>query len=157
MEGYERIIYGIVEPYEKGIVYINSIVKDVDDVEYDNEDYIEAAIDSMMEDKNIYVNDLMNMYHYNIDHNKFNKVLTNAVVLERFLEKDKKDVVAYTEDRTYYWRDIFKPRYNVNEMKHKLPPYMTIKPEDIVPSFHVDEDNIALYTSKCSIEEKHTY
>lgn len=27
----------------------------------------------------------------------------------------------------------------------KLPPYMTIKPEDIVPSFHVDEDNIALY------------
>ena len=27
----------------------------------------------------------------------------------------------------------------------KLPPYMTVKPEDIVPSYHIDEDNIALY------------
>lgn len=131
----EYAVYGMVEPKTHRIVYINYTIYDWNIIEeYPNiSRYFEESIDLMNtndENDNPYWRDLYNMYK--------NKPI-EVVVLEVL---DNEDKAQEAVQRYINW---FKPRYNVNEIKHSLPPYMTIKPEDIVPSFHVDEDNIALY------------
>ena len=51
------------------------------------------------------------MYYHNVDYNDFNKVLTGVVILESYYEVDKES--DYLDKRLGYWRDIFKPRYDI--------------------------------------------
>lgn len=111
----EYAIYGITEPYTNKIIYIGLYVYDWnDEKEYpDTEAYIHEAIGYMQCEGNEYWRDLSNMFYNNIDYNDFNKVLTGAVVLETYYEVDKES--SYLNKKLDYWRNIFKPRYNVGE------------------------------------------
>lgn len=115
MSNIEYAIYGITEPYTNKIVYIGLYVYDWNENKCypDNEEIIREAIDTMENDNNKYWRDLNNMYCYNIDYEHNNKVLTGVVVLESWYEEDEE--VNYLDVRLKYWRDIFKPRYNVKQ------------------------------------------
>lgn len=115
MNNIEYAICGITEPYTNKIVYIGLYVYNWDEDKYypNKEEIIRETIDVMKDEDNKYWRDLNNMYYYNIDYEHNNKVLTGVVVLESWYEEDKS--YNYLDERLKYWRDIFKPRYNVKE------------------------------------------
>lgn len=111
----EYAIYGIIEPYTNKIVYISYTIYNWNDIEKypESEEIIKEAIDGMKYNNNSYWRDLNQMYYGNIDYNNYNKVLTGVVVLEDYYEIDKES--DYLGERLNYWRNLFKPRYNIGE------------------------------------------
>lgn len=116
----EYAIYGIIEPYTNKIVYISYTIYNWNDIEKypESEEIIKEAIDGMKYNNNPYWRDLNQMYYGNIDYNKYNKVLTGVVVLEDYYEIDKEP--NYLDKRLNYWRNLFKPRYNVDEYEEEI-------------------------------------
>lgn len=102
------VVYGLIEPYSRNIVYINTAlcsycIKD--------EDYIEHSIDVMKTDNNKYWRDLYNMnkvrlYDY--------KESINVIILDKWTKEDI-PYDNFAKERLNYWRNLFKPRYNIGE------------------------------------------
>ena len=104
MSNEEYVVYGIVEPYTRKIVYIDFYVYDWDNIkEYPSQkEMIEDTIDIMRDNNNVYWRDLCNMY----ENNNYNEILIGVVVLE------SSDSLDYIKKRVKYWEIVFKPRYN---------------------------------------------
>lgn len=108
MDNIEYAIYGIIEPYTRKIVFIDYYVYDWDNLEeYPSiENYIDDAIALMQGDDrgNEYWRDLENMWN-----SRGSRM--GVVVL------DTCDIEQDAQYMTNFYRNLFKPRYNIKECK----------------------------------------
>lgn len=111
MENKTYVIYGIIEPYSKDIVYIDLYTLEIDHLEYiKNEDYINNSISIMRLKGREYWRDLYTMNKLYSDEDKDR---INVVILDRWAEEEID--FDKIEDKLNYWRNLFKPRYNIGE------------------------------------------
>lgn len=98
------IIYGMIEPKTRKIVYIDFYIDENNDyIEMDDKEFLDYTLEQMYDEENPYVNDLRNMWNESIG---YCEVGTKVVVLE-VLNKDGELV-----EKTNSYRKLFKPKFN---------------------------------------------
>lgn len=115
MKDIEYVIYGIIEPYSKEIIYIDLYTLEIGQLEYiKNEDYINNSISIMQLKGREYWRDLYTMNKLYSDKDKDR---INVVILDKWAEEEID--FDKIEDKMNYWRSLFQPRYNIGEYKMK--------------------------------------
>ena len=107
MENKTYVVYGLIEPYSKNIVYIDLYTLN-EDTYPKNDEYIDYSIRTMQDTCNVYWRDLHNMnnmYPYGSN----DKI--SVVILDKWKYRDE-TYEEYAWDKIVYWRKLFKPRYN---------------------------------------------
>ena len=110
MEDKTYVVYGIIEPYSKDIVYIDLYTLNKDTYPK-NDEYIDYSIRTMQDTCNVYWRDLHNMNNM-YPYGSSDKI--GVVILDKWKYKDE-TYEEYAWDKIVYWRKLFKPRYNTEE------------------------------------------
>lgn len=115
------IIYGMIEPDTRKIVYIDFYVEDIKEkfyTELANKDFLEVSLDTMKDEGNYYNRDLINMWNEGIEpyNNK-----TSVVVLD-ILNNDN-DIY----ERMDAYKKLFKPKFNLDYYNNSEYTYILDK------------------------------
>ena len=115
------VIYGMVEPDTRKIVYIDFYVEDTKEkfyTELTNKDFLEVSLDTMRDEGNYYNRDLINMWNEGIEPCNNN---TGVVVLDVLY--DDNDIY----ERVDAYRKLFEPKFNLNYYKNSEYAYVLNK------------------------------
>lgn len=115
------VIYGMVEPDTRKIVYIDFYVEDTKEklyTELTNKDFLEVSLDTMRDEGNYYNRDLINMWNEGIEPCNNN---TGVVVLDVLY--DDNDIY----ERVDAYRKLFEPKFNLDYYKNSEYTYVLNK------------------------------
>lgn len=106
------VIYGIIEPDTRRIVYIDFYMEDTDKkyyTEMKDSEFIDNALETMLYEDNQYRRDLINMWNESIDPYEIG---TKIVVLD--VLTDDNEICEIVDA----YRKLFKPKFNLSYYKN---------------------------------------
>ena len=115
------VIYGMIEPDTRKIVYIDFYVENIKEkfyTELTNKDFLEVSLDTMRDEGNYYNRDLINMWNEGIEPCNNN---TGVVVLD--ILYDDNDIY----ERIDAYRKLFKHKFNLDYYNNSEYTYILDK------------------------------